>query len=41
MIISIWIEFLGSMFTFEPFYYFLASLAAVCSVLLIRSLKLW
>ncbi len=41
MIISLWIEFLGSLVTFEPFIYILGALCAVCSVLLIRGLHVW
>lgn len=41
MIITLWIEFLGSMISFQPFYYILGALVALCSVLLIRSLKVW
>ena len=39
MIIELWLEFLAATYSFEPFYYIVAALVALCSVLLMRSLK--
>lgn len=41
MIINLWIDFLVEFVKFEPVVMILACMLAVCSVLLIRCLKVW